>query len=82
MKINDLTVKNAITIPLSIVQQNTSGETFIYIVEDGKAKQVIIETGESYESEIIVTKGLEGSETLIVDGARFVNNGEMIDVKN
>lgn len=82
MKINDLTVKNAITIPLSIVQQNTSGETFIYIVEGGKAKQVIIETGESYESEIIVTKGLDGSETLIVDGARFVNDGEMVEVKN
>ena len=82
MSINDLTVKNAVTIPLTIVQQNTSGETFIYITEDNKAKQVIIETGESSEGEIIVTKGLDGSETVIVDGARFVNDGEAIEAKN
>ncbi len=82
MSINDLTVKNAVTIPLAIVQQNTSGETFIYIAEDNKAKQVIIETGESSEGEIIVTKGLDGSESVIVDGARFVNDGEAIEVKN
>lgn len=82
MKINDLTVKNAILAPISIIQQNTSGETFIYVAEGGKAKQVIIETGESYDGEIIITKGLDGTETVIVDGARFVNNGEMIEIKN
>ena len=82
MKINDLTVKDAILAPLSIIQQNTAGETYVYIAEEGKAKQVIIETGESYDGEIIVTSGLDGSENVIVDGARFVNDGEMIEVKN
>jgi len=85
MSVNDITIKNAVLAPLSIIQQETSGASFIYITEKGdegiKAKKVIVTTGDSYEGDVVVTSGLEGTEEIIFDGARFVNDGELIDTK-
>ena len=85
MSINDITIKNAVLAPLSIVQQETSGESFVYVTEKTdkgtKAKKVIVTTGDSYEGNVVVTSGLEGTEEIIFDGARFVNDGELIETK-
>ena len=82
MSINDLTVKDAITVPISVVQQSTVGDSYVYVVEGNKAKQMVVSIGESYEGAVVITEGLTGEETLIVDGARFVNEGEEVEVQN
>ena len=86
MMINDFSQKDAITIPLEIVQQEVSGKDFVYVKGDGDegilAKKVYIETGESYEGDIIITNGLEGGEEIIVDGARGLAENELIEIKN
>ena len=85
MSVNDISIKNAVLAPLTIVQQETSGASFIYITEKSdegtKAKKVIVTTGDSYEGNVVVTSGLEGTEEIIFDGARFVNDGELIETK-
>ena len=82
MLIQDLEIKDAVTIPLTVLQQDVSGENYVYIIEktpDGDiAKKVAIETGDSYDGEIVVTKGLTGTETLVGEGARGLAEGELI----
>jgi len=85
MLINDIALKDVITIPLSLMQQDVSGKSFVFITEktpEGEiAKKVFIETGDSYKNEIVVTKGLTGNEILIAEGSRGIAEGELIQVQ-
>lgn len=82
MLLNDLTMENVVTIPLELVQQEVSGKDFVYVEgtdEKGAfAKKVYVKTAESFEGEIIIEEGLDGSEKLIAEGARGLAENELI----
>ena len=82
MMINDISIKDAVTIPLVLLQQDVSGKSFVYVIEKtdngDAAKKVFVETGDSYNDDIVVTKGLIGSEILIGEGSRGIAEGELI----
>ncbi len=86
MLINDFTEKDAVVIPIELVQQEVSGRSFVFVKDDNQdgayAKKVMVETGESYDGEIIITAGLKGGEEMIVDGARGLANNELIKIVN
>ncbi|MEM9916751.1 MAG: efflux RND transporter periplasmic adaptor subunit [Bacteroidota bacterium] len=84
MFINDFSEDNAVTVPVEVVQQDVSGRDFVFVAEKGTAglfaKKVFIEVGESYEGEVIIKDGLQGGESLIVDGARGLSDREPIKI--
>jgi RND family efflux transporter MFP subunit len=84
MMLNDYTQEDAIVVPLELVQQEVSGRSYVYIKainEEGDyAKKMIVETGESYEGEIVILSGLDGGEDIIVNGARGLAKGELIKI--
>ncbi|MEM9821987.1 MAG: efflux RND transporter periplasmic adaptor subunit [Bacteroidota bacterium] len=84
MVIKDFEEKDVVAVPLDLVQQEVSGKDYLFIKSDGSegaiAKKVYVETGESYEGEIIITSGLQGGEKLITDGARGLAENELIEV--
>ncbi len=86
MYITDYEKKNAVVVPLETVQQEVGGKSYVYVHSDGTegafAQKVYIETGESYEGEVIITEGLKGGENLIVEGARGLSENELIKVDN
>ncbi|MGY0425354.1 MAG: efflux RND transporter periplasmic adaptor subunit [Polaribacter sp.] len=88
LKLNDYTNKNAILIPQSIISENAKGEQFIYIVKDKKpnneaiAERLIIETGKTQGDMIEVLKNLPTNAEIIIEGARSVNNGQVVKVIN
>jgi len=60
---------DAILVPQRAVQQGAKG-SFVWVVdEDGKAKFQPIEVGQWHGEEWFVDQGLEGGETVVVDGA-------------
>ncbi len=85
MLINDFTHKDAVIIPLEALQQEVGGKKFVFVSVEGDegkiAQKVYIQTGESYRGEIIVTSGLNGGESLIIDGSRGLANNEPIQVQ-
>ena len=85
VKINDFSKKNALSIPLELVQQEVSGKDFVFIKgkgEDGAfAEKIYVKTGESYEGKIVIEEGLKGSEEIIVDGARNLRENDLIKVQ-
>ena len=88
LKLNDYTNKYAILIPQSIISENAKGEQFIYIVNDKKennlavAERLVIETGKTQGDFIEVTKNLTSDTEIIMEGARSVNNGQLVKVIN
>ena len=78
----------AILIPQSIISENAKGEQFIYVLKDKKpnneavAARLIIETGKTQGDMIEVTKNLSENAEVIMEGARSVNNGQVVKVIN
>ncbi len=85
MMLNDFSEKNAIALPLELIQQEISGKNYIYIKDNNEegdiAKKVFVEIGETYEGQILVTEGLNGDEEVIVDGARLLQDNALITVQ-
>lgn len=86
VKINDLTIKNAISIPVDNIQQEVSGKKFVYVVKDaaGKktAQKTYVTTGDSAENKIIITEGLAEGDQIILKGARSVLEGQPVVIES
>ncbi|MDA8893386.1 efflux RND transporter periplasmic adaptor subunit [Flavobacteriaceae bacterium] len=88
LRLNDYSNSNAILIPQSIISENAKGQQFIYIVKDDKeknqvyAERLVIETGKTNGDFIEVTKNLDANVEVILEGARSVNNGQVVKVIN
>jgi RND family efflux transporter MFP subunit len=85
MLIRESEQKDVVVVPLVVVQQEVSGKEYVFVLEEGKpgpvARKVYVETGDSYGGNIVITDGLSGGETLIVEGARGLANKQPIRVK-
>lgn len=66
--------KDAIQIPIDALTRLEDAQ-YVYVVRDGKAYQVPVETGARTENLIEVTKGLTGTEQIIVSGKDLVQDG-------
>jgi membrane fusion protein (multidrug efflux system) len=66
--------KNALQIPIDALTRLEDSQ-YVYVVRDGKAYQVPVEIGARVENRIEITKGLTGSEQVIVSGKDLVHEG-------
>lgn len=86
LKFNDYSKKEAITVPLEIVQQEVSGKKFVYTTSKKEGKDIALKnyvtTGEGYEGDIIIEEGLSAGDQIIIDGARSISNGDPIKILN
>lgn len=69
----------AIVVPEQSVVLRPAGKV-VYLVEDGKAAQRIVQTGHRQGGLIEITAGLAGGETVAVDGAGFLTNNASVAV--
>ncbi|MBZ9728167.1 efflux RND transporter periplasmic adaptor subunit [Salegentibacter sp. JZCK2] len=89
IRLNDYTAENAIIIPENALLKNSQGESVVFILQEkegeeniGTAKRQIVETGYNYNNLIEITKGLESGETLIVEGAKNLRDGQEVKIRN
>lgn len=88
IRLNDYTAENAVIIPENAVQKNALGENIVYVLEKdseeetGIARKKIVETGYVYQNNIEITKGLQPGETLIVEGAKNLREGQEVKIRN
>jgi membrane fusion protein (multidrug efflux system) len=54
---------------------------YVYIVKDGKAVQVPVEVGQRSEHRIEITKGLDGTEQVVVSGKDLISHGTPVQVR-
>ncbi len=82
--LNISTVKDVITIPINIVQQEINGKKYLMVVDRNNgtlvAKKVYITTGETNDKEAIVTQGLSQGDEVILIGGRTVSEGTPLEI--
>lgn len=84
MMVSDFSQNDVVTVPVEVVQQEINGNDYVMIAQpdnDGwQAQKVYVQTGESYEGNVIITEGLKGDEKLIMEGSRGLVDLEPIRV--
>lgn len=82
VKINDLTVENALLVNQDDILQDAKGDDFVFIIEekDNKtiARKIFIEKGESYGDITYIKSGLKKSDRIISKGARSIIDGQEV----
>lgn len=72
--------EQAILVPEQSVVLRPAGKV-VYVIAEGKATQQIVEVGSKQRGQIDILKGLQGGETIALDGAGFLSHGAAVNVK-
>jgi RND family efflux transporter MFP subunit len=70
----------AVVVPEQAVVLRPAGKV-VYLISDGNAKQQVVEVGSKQGGVIEIATGLQGGETIALDGAGFLSNGAAVNVK-
>lgn len=86
--INDYRNENALLIPQSAISENSEGEQYAYVVTNinsenvATAKKTIITTGKTQGDIIEVLSGINNGQSIIIEGARSVKDGQEVKILN
>lgn len=90
VEIAEQVFEEVISVPLSLIQQEVNGRTYVFVVgdsvpEEGQASEKVAEKryvrrGESYEGQVIIEDGLTAGELLIDRGARGLVDQQPISI--
>jgi multidrug efflux system membrane fusion protein len=72
---------DAITLPPEAVVTSASG-TFVYVLEDGKAKRIAVKVGRQSGALIKIDSGLVGGERVIVEGQNRLSDGAKVELRS
>ncbi len=78
----DKNVKEVIVIPSESIAVTEDGKQYVYIVDNGIAERKYIETGELYDSGIVVKKGLAKGDHLIISGYHKLTQSTPVEIVN
>ncbi|MFD2932157.1 efflux RND transporter periplasmic adaptor subunit [Spirosoma flavum] len=81
IKINDLTLVNAIVINQNLIQSTENGQlVYVAVNEGGKkiAKARTVKTGQSYGGQIAITQGLQAGDQVVTAGYQDLVDGQAI----
>lgn len=72
---------DAVVVPRESVVQRPAGEV-VYVVDDGKAQQRVVETGVSRDGRVELRSGVAAGATVAVDGAGFLTDAAPVTVRD
>ena len=70
----------AVQVPEQSVVLRPAGSV-VYVVADGKAQQRVVATGARKDGMVEITKGLQGGESVALDGAGFLSDAAAVTIK-
>ena len=71
---------DTVTVPREAVQAGQSGN-FVYVIEEGTAKLRPVTVARIQDGESIITEGLKGGESVVIDGALALSNNAKVEVR-
>jgi hypothetical protein len=72
--------ENAVVVPEQSVVLRPAGKV-VYLIADGKAKQQAVQVGSKQRGLVEISSGLKGGETVALDGAGFLSDGAVVNVR-
>lgn len=78
-----LTVRTeeAVVVPSVGVQRSQTGN-FVFVVKDGKAQVQPVTVSRTFEGTSVIGSGLEGGESIVVDGQLLLSNGTAVEPRS
>lgn len=78
-----LTVRTeeAVIVPSVGVQRSQTGN-FVFVVRDGKAQVQPVTIGRTFQGISVIDSGLEGGESIVVDGQLLLSNGTSVEPRS
>lgn len=73
-------LQNALLVPTEALIPIQNGKK-IFVVDNGKAKEIIVETGARTDKEILITSGLKAGDTILTSGVMSLRNDSPVKVK-
>jgi membrane fusion protein (multidrug efflux system) len=73
------TVENGLLVPAESLIPIQNGKK-IFVLRDGKAKEVIVETGGRTDADVLITKGLVEGDTILTSGVMSLRDGSPVQV--
>lgn len=71
---------NALLVPTEALIPIQNGKK-IFVVENGLAKEIIVETGARTDTDILITSGLKAGDTILTSGVMTLKDGSPVQVK-
>jgi len=86
LEINNYTKENAKLIPANVIQENSKGEKYVFVLTQIEGDEAVvsrkqIQTGLKYEGQIEVLDGLMDGETIVSAGSLTLKDGAKIQIK-
>jgi membrane fusion protein, multidrug efflux system len=85
LKVNDFHADSTIVLPSSMILENISGEKYVYVVngsdDDAQVEKRLVQTGRSYNGQVVILEGLKPGERIVEKGARKVVDGRKVRIK-
>ena len=84
MQINDYSNPEALIVPLSIVNENAAGQSFVFRMQKTAesdvfvTEQVFVRLGKSNESQVEIVEGLQAGDQIIKEGSSIVENDQRV----
>jgi RND family efflux transporter MFP subunit len=70
--------EDAIVVPTVAVQRSQNGN-YVFVVKDGAAKQQPVKVDRTSQGVSVISEGLTGDETVVVDGQLLLSNGTRVE---
>jgi len=84
MKVRDYENEEALVVPSTAILQDINGNSFVYLVQKGKelprVKKLPVKIGLTYNNQTEIISGLLGSEEIVIEGVRSINDGDNISI--
>lgn len=74
------TEPNVVSAPREAVQIGQRGN-FVFIIENGVAKLRPVKAGRDQDGRVVILEGLNGNESLVVDGANLLTDGAKVEIR-
>ncbi len=80
LKITDYVNQKAIVVPSNVIQEDATGDKFVFIVEGsngktGTAKKVIVTVGKSSDNVTEILKGIATNDVIVTEGVNSISEG-------
>ena len=80
LRINDMHLDSAISLPSGLILQDRQGRDFVYVIEGGTAVRKAVRIGQSSNDRVLILEGLSPGTSVISRGAGQVVEGEAVQV--
>ena len=83
IKVRDFVDTAALVISNNAILEDNKGSTFVFLINaDNTAEKRIVSVGKSYNGLSTILSGLKPNDSVVVNGARKLVNGQEIEIEN